>query len=59
MIPNGEKWHYLSVKRTICIIMFITSKHYGDFYCLNCLHRTKNKLELHKRVCKIKIFLAL
>ena len=33
----------------------ITSKHNGDFYCLNCLHsfRTKNKLESHKEACKI------
>ena len=32
----------------------ITSKHCSDFYCLNCLHsfRTKNKLELHKKVCE-------
>ena len=36
----------------------ITSKHYGDFYCLNCLHsfRTKNKLEFHKKVCENKDF---
>ena len=34
------------------------SKHYGDFYCLNCLHsfRTKNKLQSHKRVCEDKDF---
>ena len=31
-----------------------TSKHNGDFYCLNCLHshRTKNKLKKHENVCK-------
>ena len=36
----------------------IPSKHYGDFYCLNCPHsfRTKNKLESHKRVCENKDF---
>ena len=36
----------------------ITSKNNGDFYCLNCLHpfRTKNKLELHKKVCENKDF---
>ena len=29
-----------------------------DFYCFNCLHscRTKNKLELHKKVCENKDF---
>ena len=32
----------------------ITSKHDGDFYCLNCLHsdRTEDKLKKHKNVCK-------
>ena len=37
----------------------ITSKHHGDFYCLNCLHSfaTENKCESHKKVCKDKAFL--
>ena len=32
----------------------VTSKHDGDFYCLNCLHsfRTENKLKEHENVCK-------
>ena len=32
----------------------ITSKHEGDFYCLNYFHpfRTENKLKKHKNVCK-------
>ena len=36
----------------------ITSKHYGDFYCVNCLYsfRTKHKLESHKRICENKDF---
>ena len=36
----------------------ITSKHQGDFYCLNCLHffRTENKLKSHEKVCKTKDF---
>ena len=36
----------------------ITSKHYGDFYCLNCLRsfRTKDKLESQKKVCENKDF---
>ena len=52
MIPNGEKWHYLAVKKISALLRGITSKHYRDFYCLNCLHsfRTQNKLELHKKV---------
>ena len=36
----------------------ITSKHYGDFYYLNCLcsFRTENKLKSHEKVCKYKDF---
>ena len=32
----------------------ITSKHEGDFYCLNFFHSysTKNKLKKHKNVCE-------
>ena len=32
----------------------ITSKHDGDFYCLNCFqsYTTKNKLKKHKKVCE-------
>ena len=58
MIPNGKKWHYLSVKKVLPLLRGITSKHYGDFFCLTCLHsfRTKNKLQLHKRVCENKDF---
>ena len=64
MIPKGEKCeansegqcHYLAVKELPALLRGITSKHYGDFYCLNCLHsfRTKNKLESHKTLCKNK-----
>ena len=34
----------------------ITSKHQGDFYCLNWLHsfRTEIKLKSHENVCKNK-----
>ena len=56
MISNGEGWHYLAVKKTICITKRNSSKHEGDFYCLSCLHsfRTENKLKSHKKVCKNK-----
>ena len=32
----------------------ITSKHSGDFYCLNCFQscRTENKLKTHRNVCE-------
>ena len=36
----------------------ITSKHHGDFYCLNCLHSfiAENKLKSHEKICKNKDF---
>ena len=54
MITDGEKWHYLAVKKLHAFFKGITSKHDGDFYCLNCFHsfRTKNKLKKHKNVCE-------
>ena len=47
MIPNGEGWHCLAVKRLPALLRGITSKHPRDFYCLNCLHSfaTENKRE--------------
>ena len=58
MISNGEKWHYLAVKEISALLRGITSKHYVDFYCLNCLHsfRTKNKFDSHKKVFENKDF---
>ena len=58
MILNGEGWHYLAVKKLSASLRGITSKHHGDFYCLNCLYSftTENKLELHKKVCENKDF---
>ena len=54
MITDGEKWHYLAVKKLSALLRGITSKHDGDFYCLNCFHSytTKNKLKQHENVCK-------
>ena len=58
MIPNEEKegWHYLPVKKLSTLIRGITSKHHGDFYCLNALpsFRTENKLKSHEKICKNK-----
>ena len=54
MITDGQKWHYLAVKRSSALFKGITSKHKGDFYCLNCFHlcSIKNKLKKHKYVCE-------
>ena len=51
MISDGQKWHYLVVKKLSGLLGGITSNHKEDFYCLNCFHfySTKNKLEAHKK----------
>ena len=36
MISDGEKWHYLRVKKLSAWLRGITSNHNGDFYCMNC-----------------------
>ena len=48
----------MAVKKRSPLLRRIKSKHYGDFYCLNCLYffRTNNKLELCKKVCENKVF---
>ena len=59
MISNGAKqWHYLAFKKLSVLLRGITSKHHGDFYCLNCFHSfaTKSKLQSHKRVRENKDF---
>ena len=54
MIPNGEGWHYITVKQLPALLRGITSKHHGDFYFLHYLHsfQTKNKHESHKKYVK-------
>ena len=45
-------------KKISALLHGITSKHKGDFYCLNCLHsiRKENKPKSHEKVCKHKDF---
>ena len=71
MFPNEEKegpeakskgrWHYLALKRLSTLWRGITSKHHSDFYCLNCLHSLKQKVNLNfmKKYLKVKIYLEL
>ena len=33
-----NNWHYLAVTRISGLLRGITSRHNGDFYCLNCFH---------------------
>ena len=54
MITDGKKWHYLVVKSLSALLRGVTSKHVGDFYCLNCFHpySIENKLKKYENVCK-------
>ena len=54
MITDGEKWHYLAVRKLSALLKDITSKHKGKFYHLNCFHScsTKEKLKKHRNVCE-------
>ena len=57
MVPNVKGWNYLVVNKSSTLLKRITSKHVGDFNCLDCLYlfRTK-KLEFHKKVGGNKYF---
>ena len=58
MITNdGEKWHYLAVKKLSVLLRGITSNNHGELYCLNCLHsyRTKKNSQNLKRYATIMI----
>ena len=54
MITDGEKWHYLAVKKLSALLKGITSKHRGGFYCLNCFnsYSTIEKFKKHRNVCE-------
>ena len=54
---KGQK-HYLAVKKLSALFRGISSKHHGDFYCLNCIHSfaTEKYLIRIKNYVKIKIF---
>ena len=43
MITDGEKWHYLAVKKIPTLLREVTSKDVGEFYCLNCFHSIVQK----------------
>ena len=54
MIENDEgKWHFLAITRIPGLLRGITSRHNGDFYCLNCFHSysTENRLKEHEKIC--------
>ena len=54
MITDGEKQHYLAIKKLSALLRGITSNHKRDFYCLNCFHsyREKKTFKKYYNVCK-------
>ena len=48
----------MQLKKLSALLREITSKHRGDFCCLNCFHSfvTRNILQSHKRVCENEDF---
>ena len=60
IIPNGEGFHYLAVKKLSALFRGTTSKHRGYFYNINFYNinsfATEKKHEFHKKVCKSKNF---
>ena len=46
MIPNGEEWHYITVKKVPALLRGIRSKHRSNSYCLNCLYFLQQKTNL-------------
>ena len=51
---DGERWHYLCVKKLSAFLRGISSNHNGDVYCMNCFKsiRTKSNIETHKSMCE-------
>ena len=49
MITDGKKRHYVAVRKLSASLRGVASNHFGDFYCLNCLHsyRTKDEIKKH------------
>ena len=54
MITDGQKWHYLAVRKLSVLLKEVASNYKADSYCPNCLQslRTKNKLNYHEKICK-------
>ena len=59
MIPNGEEWCYIAVKKLPALLREITPKDHDDFCCLNWLYSLATNMNLIKRYVKIKICVKL
>ena len=58
IITDNEKWHYLAVKKLCTLLCKTTSKHDGDFICLNCLHlfKTKKDMNIYAKITTTVIY---
>ena len=56
--PSGNGCNHLAIEKISALSRKITSKHYGDFCCLDCLHffGTKNKLKSLEKYVKMNTF---
>ena len=50
---KGTIWHYTAITSIPALLRGITSKHNGDYYCLNCFrsYRTAKNLAEHEQLC--------
>ena len=46
IFTDGEKWHYLDVKRLSALFRRITGNNHGDFYYLNCFQSCTTEIIL-------------
>ena len=42
------RWHYLAVQKLSALLREVTSKHRGDFYCLNYFHSFATETNLNR-----------
>ena len=51
MITDGEKWHYLAIKRLSALFRGITGNNHGGIYCLNCFqsYTTEKSIKKYKK----------
>ena len=47
IIPNGEGWHDIAVKKLLALLRGMESKHNDVFYCLSCLHSIGQKTNMN------------
>ena len=56
---NNNNWHYLAVKNISGLLRGITSKHNGEFYCVNCFHLYTTEKNLKSIIEHAKTMISL